>query len=655
MSVHWTDYPAHVENFGDLLSVLESLDRDNSDDAFTAESFGIESDEAAYTVDPLPGGYRFTPRLDRMPGLERLLDRPGVEGYAELTPTQVRDLHRQAMRALGLGRAAVDAMTFAAVADLLDSAAGAAPSVAPPSQAPSPSCSTRILGDLLVELRCVEQAATATRAEADAMNGAPGTGYLRIQAAVFEACAEYKKHPAFPHLEAYVNQHFGEFTYTNLLRVRGDVCRARSCGTIEADQLPVEVAAATLRCPGMADPDPPTPPHAVRRVNIRPDSIEPPRHLVEAAMRALPGELNTTSQPQGSRDPAGRRGGARRLPVAASGPHSSPRDATEWAIYAHAEARRLEPSPGLTTTPGVVQGGEWVVRPATSATYGRDQCVVWADQSLWQWWAAISRPPENDRPNQVDAPMPTELPTPFTVAEPNWTLGDASIPPVEHLPQTWTLGAVLQLLRAFAGRYADPRPFVVPPGGSVALTGELARAAIVLSYRRALCSVPGYDDLQTEVLLRYDAAVSVKSVGRLLADVIRGSGGSVTVSQAEQLDVREALRRLKATPVGAEGGRGVPPAKPDKPARNEGGRPRLGEGPRSTPAEKALRNIYDLIRGAWQEGSGAKTLLDHFRTDKDFKERVREAGKAFDEQLFRNALAWIKENPDQETRSGNVF
>jgi hypothetical protein len=52
---------------------------------------------------------------------------------------------------------------------------------------------------------------------------------------------------------------------------------------------------------------------------------------------------------------------------------------------------------------------------------------------------------------------------------------------------------------------------------------------------------------------------------------------------------------------------------------------------------------------------GAKALKAHFSKDKDFRARVAEAGREFDDALFRAARWWINENPlDQETHSGNV-
>lgn len=89
--------------------------------------------------------------------------------------------------------------------------------------------------------------------------------------------------------------------------------------------------------------------------------------------------------------------------------------------------------------------------------------------------------------------------------------------------------------------------------------------------------------------------------------------------------------------------------------RSYGGRPRLGEGPNVKAEDIALRNVYEQIRSASKLKSGAKTLYNHFRNDKDFKDRVKEAGREFNIQLMENALAWINANPaSKETPSGKV-
>jgi hypothetical protein len=106
-------------------------------------------------------------------------------------------------------------------------------------------------GDLLASVRGVEQAAAQARSVAESMNDAPGTTWWRMQAGVFEATAEYKGHPAFSPLEAYVNLHHGEFSYVNLLRVRGALCESRQCGTAEADRMTVEQVVLALGCPGV--------------------------------------------------------------------------------------------------------------------------------------------------------------------------------------------------------------------------------------------------------------------------------------------------------------------------------------------------------------------------------------------------------------------
>src|SRR6185437_1007123 len=107
------------------------------------------------------------------------------------------------------------------------------------------------LGDLIWSVRAVEEAAADWRGEAERQNGNPGSGYYRIQAGVFEATAEYKRHLLFPTLEAYVNSRYGEFTYANLLRLRGDLALQHNCGSTDADSFFLDDVVQGLRGSGI--------------------------------------------------------------------------------------------------------------------------------------------------------------------------------------------------------------------------------------------------------------------------------------------------------------------------------------------------------------------------------------------------------------------
>ncbi|MDB5306905.1 MAG: hypothetical protein JWO38_1107 [Gemmataceae bacterium] len=86
------------------------------------------------------------------------------------------------------------------------------------------------------------------------------------------------------------------------------------------------------------------------------------------------------------------------------------------------------------------------------------------------------------------------------------------------------------------------------------------------------------------------------------------------------------------------------------------GRRRLEEAKHLSPAMEALLNTYRIIRAAVQAhpGWGPKALMNYFRGNKEFRKRVGEAKRGFDEKLFRAALDWIKGNPGQETQSGSI-
>jgi hypothetical protein len=257
MAIHWTDYPERVETFGDLLCILETLHRDHVRNRFHFESFANETPQSAYSVEIEGSTYRFEPRLDGMPDLERLLIHFDLAHIPTLNLNQFQGIQGQIAATLRIDRSAVNALTFTQIADALDAKSLGIPRVPPASTPAMPRDSgVKTLGDLLASVRSVEQAAAQARAVADSMNDAPGTGHWRIQAGVYEATAEHKNHPAFSMLEGYVNSHFGPVTYENLIRVRGVVCQARRCATTEADRLELEEVIRTLGCSGEASSAP---------------------------------------------------------------------------------------------------------------------------------------------------------------------------------------------------------------------------------------------------------------------------------------------------------------------------------------------------------------------------------------------------------------
>jgi hypothetical protein len=648
MMIHWTDYPERVETFGELLSILETLDRHEMESGFTAEDFQKERGRVtAYTIDFHPHNcqHQFHPRLDQMPGLERLLDHFGVDGYPTLTQGQARELRRRTAKAINCDGAAFNAMSFKAIMDALELAA-------------QPHLAIRTFGDFLANVRGVEQAAASARAHA--AGDEPGSGYWRMQAAVFEADADYCKHPSFPHLEAHVNRAHGEFTYTNVLKLRGEVCGLRHCGTREADELPVEEVAAILKCPGTEVST--VMPNAERRVNTTPKCVEPPNQNVDAAMRALPAALNNAPQPRGVNDPAGRRGAAYAILRQCLERASHNRDAVEWAIHRHAEVGRLEAAPGRTTTPGVYRDGGWATPPVTNLTYDRELCLLLAMPSLWDWWKAVENgQPVSGATVSANPPIP---PVTNTAPQPQvgYTMNDIrdllryEREYVQY--EAWCRSTFKPVLKAdeFGIRAASLALSAPQPGR---LSEE--SASVLAVYRRLLRESLKVlnKELDEQGLLYFVGEVADRHK-RQIADL-----WSISTDEFGQLfdGNTEPIQAADVTPVvkiivpneppsAVTGPNQVPAGNPPgftRPARNEGGRPKLGEGSKATTEDKALRNVYELVRAAVQPGWGPSTLYRHFRDNKDFKDRVKEAQKNFDEPLFKNALAWIKENPDQET------
>jgi hypothetical protein len=458
VALHWTEYPARVETLGDLVSILETLDRDDATDRFTGDLFARESAESAYSVEPTPTGYIFDPRLDRMPGLERLLDRFSLDD--SFTLTQLRELRRRAGADLKLDRAALTAMTFTAIADALDQA----------DQRASSTANTAPAGT----------AATTTR---------PWT-------IVIEDGGDETSPRPFPPV-----RHVGAPPFPLLPLAGTPPARPAGAPLLSVPSLHGELLRRVTSVP----PAPPLP--------------EPPPDQVEAAAlrlcEAMAGDEFGWAGEDGERLIA--------QDVAQRGPGIEPSPFTRELVAAFHHAARWLFRAGLVTLELI---------PLTRVKNRRE------------------------REERIA------------------THADTHVACLKATPELWE--------RHKAGRiFRGPTTCVgekpeLPPGENRPPTRE---------------------------------------------DVVSSPPDNSTVGE--------------------------------KPERKEGGRPKLGEGPNATPQDRALRNVYELIRGVAQPGRGPKGLLRHFRDNKDFKERVKVAGKDFDEALFKNALAWIKENPDQETESGN--
>jgi hypothetical protein len=143
------------------------------------------------------------------------------------------------------------------------------------------------------------------------------------------------------------------------------------------------------------------------------------------------------------------------------------------------------------------------------------------------------------------------------------------------------------------------------------------------------------------------------------ADVGTQVGREAVAIAADEADRR---RQLDLAAHAAAPPSGVPSTE-----RGEGGKPltltggnRVGRKPLTiakSETEKAKHNVYELIRAAKEKnpGWGKKSMLNHFKSDNQFKELLKMAGLKLNDRLFHNALEWIKDNsPGQETRSGNV-
>jgi len=431
MAIQWTDYPERVETFDDLLSILETLERHDMEVGFTAPNFQKERGRrTAYKVHSTPAGWRLHPDLDQMLGLERLLDRFDIDGYSTLTQSQARELRRRAAKALPRNGAAVNAMTFTEIADALDATECEAKSAA--NRNPQPADPTPAMRDSSMSGGLALEQSPAVRlvAAIDELIEFVRPRYWEVLnprrdidenewrelaqlegrvvgllAVVADGRIQFRSQPdvqATPE---------SRMLYTSATGLRYFFCgqgrsidrddqwepkmhalraavqtviyeEGASRNTAQNQTLPPlnrlpaeEVVVASGR-PVAPVADAPTATPPVRKVNTRPASVEPPRHYVDAAIRALPTALNNAPQPQGVRDPAERRGADYETLRQRLEGSSHNRDAVEWAIHRHVEAGRLEAVPGLIFVPYVIVRGLMRVRLAMSFTSARKSAGV---------------------------------------------------------------------------------------------------------------------------------------------------------------------------------------------------------------------------------------------------------------------------------------
>lgn len=119
MAVHWTDFPEHIEKFGELFSILETLDRDWNGDRIHSGCWDNESDRSAYTVEGLGGTYEFTPRSDRIPGWEELTTYAERRYAAPLSLYLLRLIRGTVSETLNISLNEVNEMTIRDVVNVL--------------------------------------------------------------------------------------------------------------------------------------------------------------------------------------------------------------------------------------------------------------------------------------------------------------------------------------------------------------------------------------------------------------------------------------------------------------------------------------------------------------------------------------------------------
>jgi len=604
MAMHWTEFPELVEKLGDLVAILETLDRHEGDHGFTGASFKNRRPTSAYDVDFVRGEYRFTPRLDRMPGLEQLFDHFDIEGDSALTVVQVRELRSLAAKSLNCGRSAADPLMFTEIAERLgvpqEDSPNPPPAVEPPQSTSSgrrvntrPDCQEpphQFVDAAMRELPSALNNAPARRNVASAEQRS--VDYARLRQQIENAghkrdAAEWAIHN---HVEADRLQATPGPGIS--LGVRGDggwLLRGRSNHTWDRDRC-VLVGTPSLRAWWLQSAAH-TESLAAKAMRERAELINPASGVfgnTSAAQRALKELEARHASPMSSAQLAMQEQAARY--------------ANDPAVRAERELREQHASVEAALNPKKTLEREFLELKRQSDEQNR-------------------RILESTRLDFGITPAATQHPSPFTVHYPEGTLGEEGIPSLDNLPVVWTLGELLQQLRSFAHRYTDPNNFVEDPRGGIVYEGDIARTATVHMFLRAFMAIPGFDHIRTAARLRHKSEVTIDSLNLLVGDVVRESTEPMTVTQAEQLEIGAVVRLLS----------------PQVAPKSKGGRRKIGEA-RNDPKDKLKKNVYDLIKKEKKDEEGPKIVLGRLRENRQFRELVNAAGLTLDTNLIRAAL-----------------
>jgi hypothetical protein len=165
------------------------------------------------------------------------------------------------------------------------------------------------------------------------------------------------------------------------------------------------------------------------------------------------------------------------------------------------------------------------------------------------------------------------LPSPFTVPALedqglHWDKEVALPPP----PQHYTLGHLLADLQQFGETYQREAAALRHADAHGQRYAGVQLEALVSASRASLLRIPGFNELRTFAYATWGKELTAAGCRRILAALLHGANGTVSVAEAEQLTLAVAAARL-TQPVSADGARLRHPTFATSPQADQGRTP----------------------------------------------------------------------------------
>lgn len=142
--------------------------------------------------------------------------------------------------------------------------------------------------------------------------------------------------------------------------------------------------------------------------------------------------------------------------------------------------------------------------------------------------------------------MSAELPSPFTISNPEFHFVGAPTPGANGERLTWTVGELLTNLRDFANFYLQCTHEMQAGPYHERRHAYGTREANASADQITFNAVNGMDQVRTWISERFGDELTVGTANRFVAELLRSSNGELTRSQADKIELSDAVARVLA-------------------------------------------------------------------------------------------------------------